>query len=81
MWRAVVPPFAGVARVPAGRALLPMALASGLWYGAIVWLVATLGTNFQTVTRALARINFVLGVLAVLLLVLFVRWTYLRLKR
>ena len=81
VWRAVVPPFAGVARVPAARAILPMAVASGLWYGAIVWLVATLGTNLETVTHELARVNLVLGVVAVLLLILFVRWTYRRLKQ
>lgn len=81
VWRAVVPPFAGVAHVPAGRAILPMAVASGLWYGAIVWLVATLGTNFEIVTRVLARANLVLGVVAVVLILLFVRWSYRRLKQ
>lgn len=81
MWRAVVPPFAGVAHVPAWRAILPMAVASGLWYGAIVWLVATLGTNFEVVTRVLARANLVLGVVAVVLILLFVRWSYRRLKQ
>jgi membrane protein DedA with SNARE-associated domain len=81
VWRAVVPPFAGVAGVPAARALLPMALASALWYGALTWIVATLGTNFEAVTRVLARANLVLGIAAALLLLLFARWTYRRLKR
>jgi membrane-associated protein len=81
VWRAVVPPFAGVAGVPAARAILPMALASALWYGALTWLVATLGTNFEAVTRVLARANLVLGIVAAALLLLFARWTYRRLKR
>ncbi len=81
VWRAVVPPFAGVAGVPAARAILPMALASALWYGALIWLVTTIGTNFEVVTHALARANLVLGIVAVLLLLLFIRWTYRRLKR
>ena len=33
IWRAVVMPFAGIAGVPAARALIPMALASGVYYG------------------------------------------------
>jgi membrane protein DedA with SNARE-associated domain len=81
VWRAVVPPFAGVAGVPAARAILPMALASAVWYGALTWLVATLGTNFEVVTRVLARANLVLGIIAVALLLVFARWTYRRLKR
>jgi membrane-associated protein len=81
VWRAVVPPCAGIAAVPAARALAPIALASALWYGAITYLVATLGTNFDAVSRSLARVNLVLGVLALGLLAIFVLWTYRRLKR
>lgn len=81
VWRAVVPPFAGVARVPAARAILSMAAASGLYYGTLIFLVATLGTNFDLVTRVLARANLVLGVVAVVLILLFVRWSYRRLKQ
>ena len=81
VWRAVVPPFAGVAHVPAARALLPIALASALWYGALILLVATLGTNFEAVVRALARVNVVLGVVAAALLLVFATWIFRRLKR
>lgn len=81
VWRAVVPPFAGVARVPAGRAILSMAVASAVYYGALTFLISTLGTNFEVVARVIARANLVLGVVALVLIVLFVRWTYRRLKR
>jgi membrane protein DedA with SNARE-associated domain len=81
VWRAVVPPFAGIVGVPAPRAILSMALASAVYYGALTFLVATLGTNFESVTRVIARANLVFGILAILLLLLFVRWTYRRLKR
>jgi membrane protein DedA with SNARE-associated domain len=81
VWRAVVPPFAGLAGVSAGRALVPIALASGLWYGALTWLVAVLGTNFDAVLRSLARVNLVLGVLALAAFAIFLLWTYRRLKR
>ena len=40
--RAVVPPFAGVARLSFWRAVPPMALASGLWYALLVWFAANL---------------------------------------
>src|SRR5690348_2948668 len=39
VWRAVVPPFAGIAGVSPVRALAPLALASGLWYGGLTFLV------------------------------------------
>ena len=81
VWRAVVPPFAGVARVPAGRFLLPMALASALYYGALTFLVATLGTNLDAVTRALARVNIFLGILTAALFLVFGVWIVRRMKR
>jgi undecaprenyl-diphosphatase len=81
VWRAVVPPFAGVARVPAARFLLPMALASALYYGALTFLVATLGTNLDVVTRALARVNIFLGLLAAAFFLVFGIWIVRRMKR
>jgi membrane protein DedA with SNARE-associated domain len=74
VWRAVVPPFAGIVGVPAGRALVPMAVASAVYYGALTYLVYRLGTDFEMVTRAVARVNLVLGIVAVLLVVVVVWW-------
>ncbi len=76
-----MPPFAGVARVPAAHFLLPMALASALYYGTLTVLVATLGTNLDVVTRALARVNLFLGILAAGLFLVFGIWFYRRMKR
>lgn len=64
VWRAVVPPFAGIARLSAPRALIPLAAASALWYGALTFFVATLGTNLDAVMAGLGRINHILGVIA-----------------
>src|SRR5256884_9784334 len=64
VWRAVVPPFAGLAGLSAPRALVPLALASGVWYGALTLSVAALGTNLDAVVSLLARLNRVLGVVA-----------------
>jgi membrane protein DedA with SNARE-associated domain len=58
-----------------------MALASALYYGALTLLVATLGTNLEVVTRALARVNILLGVLAAGLFLVFGIWIYRRMKR
>ena len=64
VWRAVVPPFAGLAGLSAPRTLLPLALASGLWYGVLIFLVARLGANFDAVLATVGRVNRVLAVVA-----------------
>ena len=81
VWRGLVMPFAGIARVPAWRALVPLALASGLYYGALTFVITTLGTNLEDVLRVLGRVNAVLAVIAVVLLLAAVLWTLRRLKR
>jgi membrane protein DedA with SNARE-associated domain/protein-S-isoprenylcysteine O-methyltransferase Ste14 len=80
VWRSVVAPFAGVAGLSAPRLLIPLALASGLWYGALTLLVATLGTNLETVVSALARVNHVLGAAALVAIIFLAVWTVRRLK-
>jgi membrane protein DedA with SNARE-associated domain len=60
----VVPPFAGLTGLSAPRALVPLALASGLWYGALTLSVTALGTNLDAVVSLLSHVNRLLGVLA-----------------
>ena len=74
VWRGVVPPFAGVARVPAWRALVPIALASALWYGAIVFLVDRLAPTLDQALVVLGRVNRILGIAAVVLVLLVIVW-------
>src|SRR5256885_13534483 len=69
VWRAVVPPFAGIAGLAPARAVIPLALASGLWYGALTFLIMRLGTNFDVVLAHLGRLNRVLGGVALVVLV------------
>lgn len=45
--RALVPPFAGAARVPAVRAIIAMAIPSGLWYGVVTYLAYTAGSRWE----------------------------------
>ena len=81
VWRAVVPPFAGIARLSAPRALIPLALASALWYGALTFFVTTLGTNLDVVLATVGRVNRVLGVVAIAAIIFAALWVRRRLKR
>jgi membrane protein DedA with SNARE-associated domain len=64
VWRGVVMPFAGVAGVSAPRALVPLAAASAVYYGGLTLLVATLGTNLDSVLHVIGRLNKALAILA-----------------
>lgn len=56
--RAVVPAFAGVVRLSVPRAVLPMALASGIWYGTLTWVVASAAGEIEDVVRIVAGLNW-----------------------
>jgi len=49
MFRAVVPIFAGTSKVGFWSAAIPMAVASGLWYGLLIYLGATAGENWERI--------------------------------
>ena len=74
LWRAVVMPFAGIAKVPAWKALPPMALASALYYGTLTYLVMRLGTDFDTVVAALRGVNTALAIVAAIVALVIVVW-------
>ncbi|MBI4421783.1 MAG: DedA family protein [Gemmatimonadetes bacterium] len=76
--RAVVPPFAGVAGLGALRTLVPAALASGIWYGLLVYLVSRFAGEISNVVRWVDRLNvwalgIALGIAAALIVVFLVR--------
>lgn len=62
--RAVVPPFAGLANLGAVRALLPMALASAIWYGAIALIGAAIGAEWSRISAAIASLNRTLAIVS-----------------
>ena len=72
--RAVVPAFAGVSHQPFLPVAVPLALASALWYGALVWLGVTAGSNLEAISRWVAGANRVLLLVAVLLIAGVVWW-------
>jgi Uncharacterized membrane-associated protein len=68
--RALVPPFAGALRVPAISAIAAIALASGVWYGLIAYLAWRAGSNWDAVTRMIARSGRIVTVSALAIAVL-----------
>lgn len=64
VFRPIVPVFAGVARLGFWRTALPILLASGLWYGFLVYLGTLAGANWRSVMGILDRIGFWLWVAA-----------------
>lgn len=81
VWRGVVMPFAGLSGVSPARALIPLALASAAYYGALTWLVVRLGTNLEAVLQTVRRVNTVLAVVAGTLIVVVVVWIVRRRRR
>ncbi len=81
VWRAVVAPFAALAGLSAPRALVPLALASGLWYGALTLAVAAVGTNFDAVVSLVTHVNRGLAGISVVGLLALVLWSWRRLRR
>jgi len=72
--RAVAPIFAGTTHQPFWRTFLPLAVASGIWYGTIVWVGATAGSNWSAIRRTLEPYNAVLAVLGAVLLIGIATW-------
>jgi membrane protein DedA with SNARE-associated domain len=74
-FRAVVPVFAGTAGVDVVRTALPIAFASAIWYGLVVYVGATAGRNWDEIRGAMEAPGRVLGLVAgVLVAVLAWLW-------
>ena len=73
-FRAMVPVFAGVTHVPFWRLFPPLALASALWYGALVYLGAIAGHNWAAIMAFFNRASSVLLGVAIVLLIAFAYW-------
>lgn len=79
--RAVVPPFAGIFRLPAWRAVVPMTIASAIWYGGITLLGVYLGGEWEAIVGALGRLNRALAIVAGIVVVLVVVLLVVRRRR
>ena len=73
-FRAMVPVFAGVTHVRFRRVFFPLAAASALWYGALVYLGAIAGRNWGVIMSFFSRASSVLLGIAIVLLAAFAYW-------
>ncbi len=72
--RSIVPVFAGVSHQPFILVAIPIALASAIWYGVLIWLGALAGQNLDVLRALLGRVNGVLLVVAVAIAVPSALW-------
>jgi membrane protein DedA with SNARE-associated domain len=72
--RSVVPVFAGVTLQGWVPVAVPVAVASAIWYGALVWLGAWAGRRLSLLDALLGRLNSVLGIAALLLTAAVLAW-------
>lgn len=73
--RGVVAPFAGLANLSPARALIPMTLASAIWYGVITLLGAAIGARWQDIAQLLGGINRTLAIAgAIVVAIVVVMW-------
>ncbi len=72
--RAVVPPFAGLIGLGAWRTLLPMGIASAIWYGGITLVGALIGSEWGRIVSILTGVNRTLGIITAVLVVVGAVW-------
>ena len=72
--RAVVPGTAGVSHLGWWKVAPPLAIASAIWYGALVWLGVTAGNNLTRIQALLDRVNAWLLVVAVVIVAVVGAW-------
>jgi membrane protein DedA with SNARE-associated domain len=62
--RAMVPALAGVSRLNFWKVAPPVAMASAIWYGALVWLGSTAGSHLDEIKQWVDQANLVLLAIA-----------------
>jgi membrane protein DedA with SNARE-associated domain len=72
--RTFVAPFGGLVDLPPGRVMVPIALASALWYAGLTWVGVALGEEWDTIVRFIGRLNVGMAIFGVLVVVAFVGW-------
>ncbi len=72
--RVVTPVFAGLIRQRPLAVAFPLALASGIWYGALVWVGAFAGRNVDQLLAMQSRLNWTLAGIAGVIIVLLAWW-------
>jgi membrane protein DedA with SNARE-associated domain len=82
-YRAIVPPFAAIANLPARKALPPVIAATALYYGALVLVAHRVGQNWEAVERVVGRVGLtlLLAALVVTALLAYLVWRRRRTRR
>jgi membrane protein DedA with SNARE-associated domain/uncharacterized tellurite resistance protein B-like protein len=74
--RSFVAPFAGIVNLSPVKSLVPMILASGIWYGGLTIVGSTLGAEWESISRFISGLNRTLaytgGAIALLIIGLLV---------
>lgn len=73
-WRAMVPVFAGISGMTGWKVVPPVVIASGLWYGLLVYLGAFMGRNLRTIVAIFNSVSDVLLWVAAAMIVLAAVW-------
>lgn len=74
VFRPVVPVFAGLTKVGFWRTAIPVALASAIWYGFLVYVGAAAGSNWRQVVAFFGRTGGWLAAVAAVLIAAFAWW-------
>ncbi len=73
--RAIVPPIAGAMRIPPTGAIIAIALASAVWYGAITWLAYRAGASWEQLRALVGRFGtWSSGIALALVAVIAIVW-------
>ena len=72
--RTFVAPFAGLVDMPPVRVMVPIALASALWYAGLTWAGVALGAEWSAIASFIGRLNIWLGIVGIGLVAGFVGW-------
>jgi membrane protein DedA with SNARE-associated domain len=81
-FRSFTAPFLGLMRIGALRAFFPVAVASGVWYGAVIFFAARLGRDWDNVARFVTGLNRTAGGLAILVLAAIgITWVFRRRRK
>lgn len=79
--RALVPPVAGAARMPALRVALAIGIASAIWYGAITWLAYRVGSDWSALQERIGGLSRTAAIVAGVVVVAGLVFWFVRHKR
>jgi membrane protein DedA with SNARE-associated domain len=72
--RTFVAPFAGLVNLSPAQVMVPIALASGVWYLALTWAGLALGAEWDAIVRFIGQLNLWLAIIGVLLVGSVIVW-------